>query len=187
MAARRTITIWALAAVIAVVLALFAMRKENSIFARRYDSPRTRPVTISLLPSFVNVFENEGFAHEFTIPSDATNAHLQGEFTVDLRPSAQIDMLVVSAAASQHWQKLLSPTGSPGDPGSSELIYHSGATSADLFDVKMTPGTYDLIFYYEPPPSSAADHFGGSVAAGPVYRIARTKITLNYDLPQEQP
>jgi len=46
------------------------------------SAAQTRAVAIDLLPSFVKVFEKDRYSHLFHIPSDAMNAHLDGEFTV---------------------------------------------------------------------------------------------------------
>lgn len=150
----------------------------------KHDKPlKTRQVRINLLPVFVDVPE-EGYSHQFSIPNDATNAHLEGEFTVDPRPQGQLQLLVVSAEGMQNWQRFLSSTVSPNDPENAELIYRSGDTIADRFNIKMTPGVYYVIFDYGPAAVSTADHFGGGVS-GPAIRRARSQIMLNYALPCE--
>jgi hypothetical protein len=150
----------------------------------RRDKPlETRPVTINLLPVFVDV-PQEGYSHQFSIPNDATNARLDGEFTVDPRPQGQLQMLIVSADGMQHWQRFLSSTASRNDPGDAELIYRSGETIADRFNIKMTPGNYYVIFDYGPAAVATTDHFGGGVS-GAVYRRARSQIMLEYSLPCE--
>jgi hypothetical protein len=148
------------------------------------DKPlKTRPVRVNLLPVFVDVPE-KGYTHQFSIPNDSTNAHLEAEFTVDPRPQGQLQVLIVSAEGIQHWQRFLSPTASPNDPANAELIYRSGDTIADRCDIKMTPGIYYVIFDYGPAAVSTADHFGGGVS-GPAIRRARSQIMLNYALPCE--
>jgi hypothetical protein len=152
----------------------------------RRDKPlviKTRPVTINVLPVFVDV-PAKGYSHQFSIPNDATNAHVEGEFTVDPRPQGQLQMLIVSAEGMQHWQRFLSSTASHDDPGDAELIYRSGDTIADRFNIKMKPGNYYVIFDYGPAAVATTDHFGGGVS-GPAYRRARSQIMLNYALPCE--
>jgi len=152
----------------------------------KQDKPlvtKTRPLTINVLPVFVNVPE-EGYSHQFSIPNDATNAHVEGEFTVDPRPQGQLQMLIVSAEGMRHWQRFLSSTAPPHDPGDAELIYRSGDTIADRFNIKMTSGSYYVIFDYGPAAVATTDHFGGGVS-GPAYRRARSQIMLNYALPCE--
>jgi hypothetical protein len=145
---------------------------------------RTRPVAIDLLPSFVKVFEKDGYSHPFSIPSDATNAHLEGEFIGDPRPQTHVDMLVITAAGRKNWRDfLLSPIGANNNTANGELLYHSGTTNADYFQIKMTPGEYLLIFDYGPSTRTSADHYVDLDALGRNYRLTSTKITLNYDLP----
>lgn len=152
----------------------------------KQDKPletKTRPVTINVLPVFVDV-PAEGFSHQFSIPNDATNARVEGEFTVDPRPQGQLQMLIVSAEGMQHWQRFLSSTASHDDSGHAELIYRSGDTIADRFNIKMRPGNYYVIFDYGPAAVATTDHFGGGLS-GPAYRRARSQIMLNYALPCE--
>jgi hypothetical protein len=168
---------------ILIALAVTAGVAALLIGCQQHEPSKTRPVTINLLPVFVDVPE-KGYSHEFSIPNDATNTHLEGEFTVDPRPQGQLQMLIVSAEGIQHWQRFLSSTPPHQDPGSAELVYRSGDTSADRFDIKMTPGNCYVIFDYGPAAVSTADHFGGGLS-GPVYRRARSQITLKYSLPCE--
>jgi hypothetical protein len=173
------------AVAIFVVLAV-TTSVATMLVACKKDKPletKTRPVTINVLPVFVDVPE-EGYSHQFSIPSDAANAHVEGEFTVDPRPQGQLQMLIVSAEGMQHWQRFLSSTASHDDPGDAELIYRSGDTIADRFNIKMTPGNYYVIFDYGPAAVASTDHFGGGVS-GPAYRRARSQIMLNYALPCE--
>jgi hypothetical protein len=180
MRARRiqAVAILAALAVTACVATLLAGCKQDKPL-----ETKTRPVTISVLPVFVDVPE-EGYSHQFSIPNDATNAHLEGEFTVDPRPQGQLQMLIVAAEGMQHWQRFRSSTASRNDPGDAELIYRSGDTIADRFNIKMTPGNYYVIFDYGPAAVATTDHFGGGVS-GPAYRRARSQIMLNYALPCE--
>ncbi len=175
---KQAVAIFVVLAVTASVAALLA--------GYRRDKPletETRPVTINVLPVFVDVPE-EGYSHQFSIPDDATHAHVEGEFTVDPRPQGQLQMLIVSAEGMQHWQRFRSSTASHEDPGNAELIYRSGDTIADRFNIKMTPGNYYVIFDYGPAAVATTDHFGGGVS-GSVYRRARSQIMLNYALPCE--
>jgi hypothetical protein len=83
-----------------LAIGLRARLKWRAEHAASQAQPATRPVTIDLLPSFVKVSEEGGYFHRFSVPSDATNAHLEGEFTVDPRPQTEVDMLVLTAAES---------------------------------------------------------------------------------------
>jgi len=166
-----------------VLLAVTTNLAALMVGCKREKPLRTRPVTINVLPVFVDVPE-EGYSHQFSIPNDATNARIEGEFTVHPRPQGQLQLLIVSAEGMQHWQRFLSSTAQHNHPGNAELIYRSGDTIADRLDLKMTPGTYDLIFDYGPAAVSATDHFAGGVT-GPAYRRARSQIMLNYALPCE--
>ena len=167
-----------------IVAGLFIMRKQNLSVAKDRRPPRTRPVAINLLPEFVDVPEQKGYSHKFSIPSDATNAHVEGEFTVEPRPSGQVDLLLVSAEGMADLQRFLSSAATPNDPRPADLIYHSGDTIADRFDVQATPGNYYLIFEFSPVASGTADHFGGGVCSPP-YRQVHPQIRLDYELPCE--
>jgi len=91
---------------------------------------------------------------------------------------------VVSAEGMQNWQRFISLTVVPNESRDADLIYRSGDTIAERFDVKMTPGTYYLIFNFGPVATGTTDHFGGG-GAGPSYRQVRPKIRLDYELPCE--
>lgn len=165
-----------------LTIGLHARLKWRAEHAVSKAPPATRPVTIDLLPSFVKVSEQGGYLHRFSVPSDATNARLEGEFTVDPRPQTEVDMLVVTAAGMKHWQDFL-PSASGAKSGSGELLYHTGNTNADYFQIKLTTGDYVLIFDYGPPTRTNADHFVDVDHAGPRYRWVNTKIGLSYQLP----
>jgi hypothetical protein len=167
-----------------LAIGLFARLRWHAEHAARQAPPQTRPVAIDLLPSFVKVFEKDGYSHPFNISSDATNAHLDGEFTVDPRPQTQVDMLVVTAAGMKHWGDFLfSPSGANNNTANGELLYHTGNTNADYFQIKMTPGDYFLVFDYGPSTRANTDHYVDGDALGRNYRLTRTKITLYYTLP----
>jgi hypothetical protein len=166
-----------------LAIGLFARLRWHAEHAASQAPPQMRPVAIDLLPSFVKVFEKAGYSHPFNIPSDATNAHLDGEFTVDPRPQTQVDMLVVTAAGMKHWDFLFSRSGANNNTVNGELLYHTGNTNADYFQIQMTPGDYFLVFDYGPSTATMTDHFVERDALGPRYRLARTKITLSYELP----
>jgi len=166
-----------------VLLAVTTSLAPLLVGCKRDKPLKTRPVTINLLPVFVDVPE-EGYSHQFSIPNDATNARVEGEFTVDPRPQGQLQLLIVSAEGMQHWQRFLSLTASHNDAANAELIYRSGDTIADRFNIKTTPGIYYVIFDYGPAAVSTADHFGGGVS-GPAIRRARSQIMLHYALPCE--
>ena len=152
-------------------------------FANEHKTSKTRPVAVNMLPEFVAVPE-EGYSHQFSIPADATNAHLDGEFTVEPRPQAQLELLIVSAEGVKHWQRFVSSTVSSSDPGDAALIYRSGHTIADRFNAKISPGNYYVIFDYGPAAVAPSDHFGGG-DSGPAYRQAQPQFILKYELPCE--
>src|SRR5271156_3165529 len=166
-----------------LAIGTLARLKWHAEHAARKAPQQTRPVAIDLLPSFVKVFEKDGYSHRFSIPSDATNAHLEGQFTGEPRPQTQVDMLVVTAAGIKHWRDfLLSPSGAS-NTAKGELLYHSGNTNADYFQIKMMPGDYFLVFDYGPATRTNADHYADLGASGLNYRLTLTKITLSYELP----
>jgi len=166
-----------------LAIGLFARLRWHAEHGASQAPPQTRPVAIDLLPSFVKVFEKDGYSHPFNISSDATNAHLDGEFTVDPRPQTQVDMLVLTAAGMKHWRDFLfSPSGA-NNTANGELLYHTGNTNADYFQIKMTPGDYFLVFDYGPSTRANTDHYVDDDALGHNCRLTRTKITLYYTLP----
>jgi hypothetical protein len=183
---RRKIAIAILVALVvtAIVVALFIARRQNLSAANDRKPPKTRPVEINLLPATLDIPEKTGYSHQFSIPSDAANAHLEGEFTVEPRPQAQAELLLVSAEGMLSWQKFLSSAATPSDPTDADLVYRSGDTIAARFDVRMTPGAYYLLFDFGPVASGTADHFGYGVD-GPAYRQVHPNIRLDYDLPCE--
>lgn len=163
----------------------FAVRSHRLVAAQSlFHSPKLRHVAFTLLPNNLTVIEGTSYSHEFSIPSDATNAILGGEFEVEPFTGAQMNMLLVSAAGFPHWKHYLSAA--QPDLGDGNLLYRTGNTRADLFEIKLSPGTYDLIFDYGPPSGPTFSDHGGS-PGGPSSRGANTKITLSYDLPQEMP
>jgi hypothetical protein len=161
---------------------LVACRRDFN-FAKQHKTSKTRLVAVNMLPEFVAVPE-EGYSHQFSIPTDATNAHVDGEFTVEPRPQGQLELLIVSAEGMQHWQRFVSSTASSSDSGDAALIYRSGDTIADRFNAKMSPGNYYVIFDYGPAAVAPSDHFGGDLS-GPAYRQAQPQFILNYELPCE--
>jgi hypothetical protein len=186
MRGRRKIAIAILVALVVTttVAALFIARRRNLSAANDHKPPKTRPVTINLLPAFVDVPQQKGYSHQFSIPNDATNAHVAGEFTVEPRPQGEVELLVVSTEGMQNWQRFISSTAVPNESRDADLIYRSGDTIAERFDVKMTPGNYYLIFDFGPVATGTTDHFGGG-GAGPSYRQVRPQIRLDYELPCE--
>ncbi len=83
-----------------------------------------------------------------------------------------------------HWGDFLfSPSGANNNTANGELLYHTGNTNADYFQIKMTPGDYFLVFDYGPSTRANTDHYVDGDALGRNYRLTRTKITLYYTLP----
>ncbi|MFY9804914.1 MAG: hypothetical protein WA211_09745 [Candidatus Acidiferrales bacterium] len=180
----------AISVVVALALGLLAVaifarlkwRAEHT--ANLTPQQQTAAVAIDLLPSYVKVFEEDGYSHAFSSPSDAINGELDGEFTVDPRPQTQVDMLLVTAAGMKHWRDFLSSAAGAGSKaGSGELLYRTGNTNAEYFQIKLTPGDYVLVFDYGPSTQTKADHYVDLDALGRICRLTRTKITLRYDLP----
>ena len=161
---------------------LVACRRDFN-FAKEHKTAKTRLVAVNLLPEFVAVPE-QSYSHQFSIPNDATNAHVDGEFTVEPRPQGQLELLIVSAEGMKHWQRFVSSTASSSDPGDADLIYRSGHTIADRFNANMSPGNYYVIFDYGPAAVAPSDHFGGGLS-GPAYRQAQPQFILKYELPCE--
>jgi len=163
--------------------ALLGACRRDFNFAKEHKPSKTRLVAVNMLPEFVAVPE-EGYSHQFSIPADATNAHVDGQFTVEPRPQGQLELLIVSPEGMKHWQRFVSSTASSSNPGDAELIYRSGHTIADRFNAKISPGNYYVIFDYGPAAVAPSDHFGGGLS-GPAYRQAQPQFILKYELPCE--
>jgi len=149
---------------------------------------RTRPVLIELLPDSVEVFEGKPFVHEFTVPADASNAVCKGEFTVEPRPQGHVNMLVVTAAGLQQWRQLFSSGNREATrdvSASGGVLYHASETIAESFEVKLAPGTYDVVFEFSGSADEPSDHYGGD-GIGVPSRDVRSRIALSYDLPNEE-
>lgn len=172
--------------ILVAALALYAASRTHRLASAqaffRKPQPQLQHVSFNLLPDSVTVNEGADYSHQFSIPGDATNGLLAGEFEVEPFAGAQMNMLVVSAAGFSHWRQYLSST-QPG-PGDRDLLYRTGNTRADLFEIKLSPGTYHLVFDYGPPTGPTFSDHGG-ILGGLSSRYANTKITLSYDLPQE--
>jgi len=175
--------ILAIVVLMAAVASYFVVRSHGLVGAQSlFHLSKLRHVAFTLLPNNLSVVEGTSYSHEFSIPSDATNAILAGEFTVEPRIQAQLNMLVVTSAGFSHWQEYLSAAQS--EAGHRDLVYRTGNTGAELLEIKLSPGTYDLIFDYGPQSGPTfSDHYG--VVGGSSSRSANTRITLSYDLPQE--
>ena len=171
----------AIAILIAAIALFFVSRNLKLVGAQNFNRP-LRHVSFQLLPNLVEVTEGKNYFREFKVPSDATNAILAGDFSVEPRVQAQLNMLLVSSVGFSHWQEYLSTTQpATGDP---DLLYRTGNTGADMSQIKLSPGTYDLIFDYGPPSGPTFSDHGGVVG---LYssRWANTKSSLSYDLPRE--
>jgi hypothetical protein len=95
---------------------------------------RTSKVYISP-PSF-SLKQDEFAAYKVFVPAYATNVRLEGKFTVDPRPFAQLDLILIREDKYDAW-RAYPPDG---------VVYRSGNTSADKFRIPLPAGNYFLIF-----------------------------------------
>jgi hypothetical protein len=181
---RTVIPIIAIFAMAGISLALIRAIRSERVLRGSARAPKPRAVSISLLPTDVSVPEGGEYSYKFAVPADASNAQLNGEFTAQPRPGAQLDFLVVSEPGFQHWRDFVAPPLADKKPRGGELLYRSGATIADRFQFSLTPGTYYLIFAYGPA-TGQGDHFAGPPFPNTVYRDAASEISLSYELPPD--
>jgi hypothetical protein len=136
-------------------------------------SPRQdiRTSTVNVAPEQFSLKQNEFAAFKVLVPADATNVHLDGMFTVDPRPFAQIDMILIREAEYDAWRAY------PKDG----IVYHTGNTSADkLLDLPLPAGNYFLIFDSNLPSDSTNSSDTQLVGSEP-FRSVRSQIRLTYD------
>jgi hypothetical protein len=99
------------------------------------------------------------------VPADATNVRLEGKFSVDPRPFAQLDVILIREDKYEAWRAY------PYDG----VVYRSGNTSADKFRVTLPAGNYFLIFDNNLPSSNQ-----NSYNADPT-RTVQAEMLLIYD------
>jgi hypothetical protein len=99
------------------------------------------------------------------VPAYATNVRLEGKFSVDPRPFAQLDLILIREDKYDAW-RAYPPDG---------VVYRSGNTSADKFRIPLPAGNYFLIFDNNLPSNSQ-----NSYNAGPI-RTVQAEMLLIYD------
>jgi hypothetical protein len=84
-----------------------------------------RAATAHVVPQFFSIKhgvfsikQGEFAAFKVVVAADATNAHIEGQFSAEPRPYAQVDMLLIREAGYQAWRTY------PIDA----MIYHTGNT-----------------------------------------------------------
>ena len=168
-----------------LAIGLLANRRWRAEHAARKPPQQTRPVAIDLLPTNLMVW-NKCYSHEFSIPSDATNAILAGEFTVEPRIQAQLNMLVVTSAGFAHWQEFFFPRRPKRQCGRWRLALpqrqYGGGAARNQTRARHLRADFRLR-------SAVGSNVQRTTTAALVLlRVElrrHTKITLSYDLPQE--
>jgi hypothetical protein len=158
---------------------LVAVRAVHSSLAPLAHAYTYKVASIDVLPGSISVPAGGSTHYAITVPGDASHAHLDGEFTVEPRPDAQVDMLVVTEAGMRHWKDFISKDGSEQNSSNRELIYHTGKTRADLFHLMLAPGTYYLIFD-DGPEGEAGGYYTEPVGGG-LIRSVSARVTLSYE------
>jgi hypothetical protein len=153
---------------VCILVAFLAGCSHSSSGIPTHSSPNEeiRTSNISVAPEFFSLNQNEFAAFKVVVPADATNIRLAGLFSVDPRPYAQLDLVLVREAGYANWRTY------PKDG----VVYHTGNTSADKVNLSLSAGTYRLIFDNNLPPDSTNSY--NSAAA---VRTVRSEIRLTYD------
>jgi hypothetical protein len=131
------------------------------------------------VPQFFSIKQGEFAAFKVLVAADATNAYIEGQFSAEPRPYAQVDMLLIREAGYQAWRTY------PIDA----MIYHTRNTSADKFRLALTSGNYYLIFDNNLPAEAINsggawiyDHQTARLVPGTdASRMVNAKIRLIYD------
>jgi hypothetical protein len=138
-----------------------------------------RTATANVVPRFFSIKQGEFAAFRVLVAADATNAHIEGQFSAEPRPYAQVDMLLIRETGYQAWRTY------PNDA----VIYHTGNTSADKFRLPLTSGNYYLVFDNNLPAEAVNsggawvyDHQTARLVPGTdASRLVDAKIRLIYD------
>jgi hypothetical protein len=150
------------------ILVLFLAGCWHSSSAIPTDaSPREdiRTSKVNVAPEFFSLKQNEFAAFKVLVPANATNVRLEGLFSVDPRPYAQLDLILIREARYSDWRTY------PEDG----VVYHTGNTSADKLNLSLSAGNYLLIFDNNFPPDNTNSYKSASV------RTVRSQIRLTYD------
>jgi hypothetical protein len=150
-----------------ILLLFLAGCRHSSSAIPTEASPREdiRTSKVNVAPQFFSLKQNEFAAFKVLVPANATNIRLEGVFSVDPRPYAQLDLILIREARYADWRTY------PEDG----VVYHTGDTSADKLNLSLSVGNYFLIFDNNFPPDST-----NSYSSDPT-RTVRSQIRLTYD------
>lgn len=153
-------------AVCVLVLFLAGCRhSSNQISNGASSRDDIRTSKINVAPEFFFLKQDGFAAFKVLVPVNAKNVRLEGLFSVDPRPYAQIDAIVIREASYADWRTY------PADG----VLYHSGNTSSDKLNLSLPAGTYFLIFDNSFPPDNT-----NSYGSDPT-RTVLSQIRLTYD------
>lgn len=147
------------------LIGLVACRNSSGPPSPSPAQEQMQSTTVHVVPESVSIKQNEFASFKVVVPPDATNGHIDGQFSAEPRPYAQVDMVMIKEAGYRDWRAYAADA----------LIYHTGNTSADKFDLPLAPGNYYLIFDNNLP-SEAANTFDSDPR-----RIVDAQIRLVYD------
>lgn len=122
-----------------------------------------------VVPESMFMKQNEFATFKVLVPPGAGNAHIGGKFSVQPVPHAQVDMVLIREAGYQAWRAY------PID----DVIYHTGNTSTNKFQIPLGPGNYYLIFDNNLP-AEAANTETMNFDANPIRQVD-AQIRLIYD------
>jgi len=138
-----------------------------------------RAAAVYVVPRFFSIKQGEFAAFKVVVAADATNPRIEGQFSAEPRPYAQVDMVLIREVGYQAWRTY------PIDA----MIYHTGNTSADKFHLPLTSGNYYLVFDNNLPAEAVNsggawvyDHQTARLVPGTdASRLVDARIRLIYD------
>lgn len=117
------------------VVILLVILASTIAIGRYFGGMANRGSNVSgIINQTINVGPNSTYPVQFTIPDDAVSGRVAGGFKVT--SGDQVDVLVVD---SKQYQNLVNSS-------QATLIYESGLSNSKKINVKLTPGSYYLVF-----------------------------------------
>jgi hypothetical protein len=94
--------------------------------------------TVNIANGLITVNPNDYKSYQFSVPSEATNVHVQGNFTASGDSGNDIEVLIVDSTDFINWQ----------NRNQASAYYDSGQLTTSSFDVPLPSGprTYYLVY-----------------------------------------
>src|SRR5579863_7151142 len=119
--------IWLALPAAIVLFCLGCQRTQVPIAALAAPRADIRTSKVYISPPSFSLKQDEFAAYKVFVPAYATNVRLEGKFTVDPRPFAQLDLILIREDKYDAW-RAYPPDG---------ILYRSGNTSADKFRIPL--------------------------------------------------